>query len=191
MISCPAAPEGDRVIPVINRAQEKFDLVYATKDWHPAHHGSFAVNHAGRKPGDHIQLNGIDQILWPEHCVQDTPGAEFPERLITENIKQVFFKGTHPETDSYSAFFDNARQQSIGLDKFLKKNNINTLFLAGLATDYCVKFSALDAVELGYRTYVIENGCRGIDLMEGDVDRAFEEMKVAGVKLLRGVEIPG
>ena len=184
-------PDGNKVISVINRAQEKFELILATKDWHPSHHGSFASNHPGHKPGEYIDLHGVQQILWPDHCVQESPGAEFPERLDTKKIKKVFYKGTDPKVDSYSAFFDNARKNSTGLAKYLKRKKVSTLYIAGLATDYCVKFSVLDALDLGFRTYLVKNGCKGIDLHHGDVERAEKEMETTGARLLRDVDIPG
>lgn len=184
-------PEGDRVIPVINRAQEKFDLIYATRNWYPAHHDKFASSHPGREAGDSIILKGTEQQLWVDHCIQDSTGADFPERMKSEKVKKVFYKGTHPHTDSFSAFFDAGRKQPTGLGKILKKKNIGTVFLAGLATEFSIRNSALDAIELGLRTYVIENGCRGYDLYPGIVDRAVEEMETAGVKFIRGVDIPG
>ncbi|MFH1852004.1 MAG: bifunctional nicotinamidase/pyrazinamidase [Candidatus Neomarinimicrobiota bacterium] len=184
-------PDGHKIIPVINRAQEKFDLIVATKDWHPAHHGSFASNYPDRAPGELIDLFGVQQVLWPDHCIQDSPGAEFPERLDTTGIKKIFLKGTHPRVDSYSSFFDNARKNSTGLEQYLKKKKVTTLYFTGLATDYCVKYSVLDAIDLGFRSYLVKNGCKGIDLRPGDVERAEAEMEAAGAGLLRGVDIPG
>ncbi len=183
--------EGDKVISVINRAMEKFDLIYATKEWHPAHHGSFASNHSGREPGDYVDLFGINQVLFPIHCVQDTPGADFPKRLNSNLIKQVFYKGADPKVDSYSVFFDEGRKNKTGLEKILKKKKVTSLYFTGLATDYCVKNSVLDALALGFRTYLVRNGCKGIELHTGDLEQAEDEMETAGARFLRGVDIPG
>ncbi len=123
--------------------------------------------------------------------MQDSPGSDFPERLDTIRIKKIIYKGTNPKFDSYSAFFDKASRNSTKLEKYLKKKKVTTLFFAGLATNYCVKFSVLDSIDLGFRTYLIKNGCKGIELRPGDVERAEKEMEAAGARLLRGVDIPG
>jgi nicotinamidase/pyrazinamidase len=179
-----AVPRGDEVIPIANRIQPAFELVVATRDWHPADHGSFAANHSGRRPGEVIELDGLPQILWPVHCVQDTPGANFAPGLDTSRIQQVFFKGTNPRIDSYSGFFDNGHRQSTGLGEYLQQQRVDEVYLAGLATDYCVKYSALDALRLGFRTIVIVDACRGIDLLPGDVERALDEIRTAGATLI-------
>jgi nicotinamidase/pyrazinamidase len=178
-------PRGDEIIPVANELQEQFDLVLATQDWHPPNHGSFAANHPGKKPGDRIMLDGIEQILWPVHCVQNTKGAEFAPRLNTKQVARVFQKGTDSKIDSYSAFFDNAHRRATGLGDYLKQRSVNDVYLLGLALDYCVKYSALDARELGFNTHVIVDACRGIALEAGDLDRALNEMKRAGAALLQ------
>jgi nicotinamidase/pyrazinamidase len=182
-------PEGDRVVPVANIAQEYFELVVATQDWHPPDHGSFAMNHPGRQPGELIDLGGIPQVLWPAHCVQNTPGAELSSALDTNRIQKVFHKGTGPGIDSYSAFFDSGHRKSTGLGEYLTTKGVTEVYLMGLATDYCVKFSAMDARKLGFRAAVIEDGCRGIDLRPGDVEVAFEEMKAAGVRILKSGDL--
>ncbi|MGE5308916.1 MAG: bifunctional nicotinamidase/pyrazinamidase [Deltaproteobacteria bacterium] len=176
--------DGDQVIPVINGLQGKFDLVVATQDWHPDNHLSFAANHADRKPGDVIVLKGIEQVLWPQHCIQDSRGAMISSELTRDKIRRIFYKGTERTIDSYSTFFDNAHARSTGLDNYLKENGVTDVYLAGLATDYCVLYSAHDAVKLGYKTFVVIDGCRGIDLRPGDVERAVEEMKSAGVRIV-------
>ena len=176
-------PRGDEVIPVANRVQKRFDLVVATQDWHPANHGSFAANHPGKKPGDVIELSGLEQILWPVHCVQNTTGAEFAPELDTGNIKKVFQKGTDPAIDSYSGFYDNGYRKATGLGDFLKAQGVSDVYVMGLATDYCVKFSALDAVKLDFNTFLIEDGCRGVELSSGDVARSISEMERAGVEV--------
>jgi nicotinamidase/pyrazinamidase len=182
-------PHGDEVIPVANKLQRHFELVLATKDWHPPDHGSFAANHPGKKPGDHIILDGIVQILWPVHCVQNTHGAEFTPAFDTRRIAHVFHKGIERNIDSYSTFFDNAHRRHTGLAHYLEKRGIKDVYLMGLALDYCVKYSALDARQLGLNTHVILDGCRGIDLESGDVDRALDEMKRVGAILLKSTEL--
>jgi nicotinamidase/pyrazinamidase len=176
-------PEGDQVVPVVNRIQLRFDLVVATQDWHPPSHGSFAANHPGKKPGDVIDLNGLRQILWPVHCVQNTPGAAFVAGLDTHRITKIFQKGTDAGIDSYSGFFDNGHRKATGLGDFLKQSNVAEVFIAGLATDYCVKFTALDAVQLGFKTHLIEDACRGINLKLDDVSQAIKDMERAGVHI--------
>ena len=176
-----AVPQGNEIVPLANNVQAYFDLVVATQDWHPANHGSFAVNHPGKKPGEIIDLEGLEQILWPVHCVQDTFGAEFVEGLQTGTVRRVFRKGTDPAIDSYSGFFDNGHRKATGMGDYLKEEGVTEVYLMGLATDYCVKFTALDAVELGFGTFVIEDGCRGVELSQGDVERAYSEMKERGV----------
>jgi len=178
-------PHGDEVVPIANELQQRFELVLATKDWHPPDHGSFAANHPGKKPGDRVMLDGIEQILWPIHCVQNTHGAEFASLFDTSRIAHVFHKGTERNIDSYSTFFDNAHRRHTGLARYLEKRSINEIYLMGLAVDYCVKYSALDARHLGLTTYVILDGCRGIELESGDIDRAVEEMKRAGATILK------
>lgn len=186
-----AVPEGDAVVPVANRLMPEFELVLATKDWHPPDHGSFAARHPGKKPGDIIELAGLRQELWPVHCVQDTEGSEFHRDLNTTPIAKVFYKGTEKEIDSYSAFFDNAHRKSTGLGDYLKERGVSEICLLGLATDFCVKFSALDALKLGFKTNVVEDGCRGIDLNPGDVRKALEEIQNAGARLVTSDSLIG
>jgi len=184
-----AVPHGDEVIAIANKLQEHFDLVLATQDWHPPDHGSFAANHPGTKPGDRIILDGIEQILWPVHCVQNTHGAEFAAAFDTSRVAHVFHKGTDPMIDSYSTFFDNAHRRHTGLAHYLEKRGIKQIYLMGLALDYCVKYSALDARHLGLKTHVIVDGCRGIDLAPGDIARAVDEMKHAGAIILKSADL--
>jgi nicotinamidase/pyrazinamidase len=182
-------PHGDEIIPVVNALEDHFELVVATQDWHPEDHLSFARNHPGKKPGDVIMLGGLEQILWPDHCVQHSFGAEFKAGLRRDKIARIFQKGTDKFIDSYSGFFDNGHRKSTGLGDYLKKEGVDEIYFVGLATDYCVKYSALDAVRLGFKTFVILDGCRGINLKEGDLDRAVEEMKNAGIRILQSEEI--
>ena len=184
-----AVPEGDLVIPIANRLAESFDLVVATQDWHPLHHGSFAANHPDRTPGDRIELDGLEQILWPTHCVQDTPGAEFHPQLNLGRVTRVFRKGTDPKVDSYSGFFDNGRRATTGLGDYLQEQGVRRVYVCGLATDYCVAFSALDAAELGFETYVVEDACRGVNLAPGDVDRTLMDLRNLGVRIITSEEI--
>jgi len=177
-------PEGDQVIAIANELVARFDLVVATQDWHPADHGSFAVNHPGRQPGEVIQLNGLPQILWPVHCVQGTHGAEFAPGLKRALIDRIFQKGTDPRIDSYSGLFDNGHKRSTGLGEFLKSQKITDVYILGLATDYCVKFTALDAVAAGFRVWLIQDTCRGVNVRPGEVAQAIEEMKSGGVELV-------
>jgi nicotinamidase/pyrazinamidase len=177
-------PHGGEVIPLANELQQRFALVLATQDWHPPDHGSFAPNHPGKKPGGRIILDGIEQILWPVHCVQNTHGAEFARSFDTSRIARVFHKGIDPRIDSYSTFFDNAHRRSTGLGEYLKERSVKNVYLLGLALDYCVKYSALDARQVGFNTHVIVDACRGIGLEPGDLDHALDEMKRAGTILL-------
>jgi nicotinamidase/pyrazinamidase len=181
--------DGDEVVEVVNRILPKFDLAVATQDWHPANHGSFAVNHPGRTPGQRIELAGLPQILWPAHCVANTPGAELHAALDRAEIARVFRKGTDAEVDSYSGFFDNCRRVSTGLDDFLKSRGATEVYVCGLATDYCVKATALDAVSLGFKTFLVEDACRGVELGDGDVRRALDEMRRAGGAVIRSDSI--
>lgn len=184
-----AVADGDQVVPVANHLMPHFDLVVATQDWHPADHLSFASQHPGRGIGEVIDLGGLKQVLWPDHCVQGTVGAAFQTKLNTDDIRRVFPKGTDRKIDSYSGFFDNGHRQSTGLAEFLREHGVSEVAVMGLATDYCVKFTALDAVALGLRTWLIEEGCRGVGLKPGDVSRAIQEMRDAGVSVVAAEQI--
>jgi nicotinamidase/pyrazinamidase len=179
-----AVPEGDAIVPLVNRLQAGYDLVVATQDWHPANHGSFAANHPGRKIGEQIELAGLPQILWPVHCVQNTPGAAFHPALNLNRVARVFCKGTDPSIDSYSAFFDNGHHAATGLADYLRENGVGEVDVCGLATDYCVKFTALDAIALGFRVALLQDAARGVELRPGDVRRAIEEMREHGVRII-------
>lgn len=184
-------PGGHAVIPVANRAiaSGRFDLIVATQDWHPRDHGSFAANHPGRKPGDVITLDGLEQMLWPVHCVQQTPGAAFAPGLAVERIAHIFQKGTDPGIDSYSGFFDNGHRKATGLGDFLRERRVARVFVLGLATDYCVKFTVLDACELGFDVTLIEDGCRAVNVRPGDDARAISAMRTAGAKIAASIEL--
>ena len=174
---------GDEIIPIVNELQNKFECVVATKDWHPADHKSFAANHNGKQPGDRIKLNGQDQILWPVHCVQNSRGSEITAGIHRQRIEKIILKGTNREIDSYSGFFDNGHLQATELEDYLRSRGVNAVYIVGLAADYCVKFTALDAVELGFTTHVISEATRAVNLQSGDFEKALEEMKEAGVTL--------
>ena len=180
-----AVREGDAVVPVANRVQRAFDLIVASQDWHPRDHGSFAANHPGRKVGDVVDLNGLDQILWPVHCVQDTRGAELVPGLDTRRIERVFYKGIDPAIDSYSALFDNGHRRSTGMGEYLRERGVREVFICGLATDYCVKFTALDARQFGFDVHVIEDASRGINLKPDDSANALQEIRAAGGHIIR------
>jgi nicotinamidase/pyrazinamidase len=165
-----AVAEGDRVVPVANELQQHFDLVVATRDWHPPGHASFVA-------------------LWPPHCVQGTAGAEFHPALDTRRVAHVFLKGTDPAVDSYSGFFDNEHKLSTGLGDYLRAQGATNVFICGLATDYCVKFTALDALRLGFDTTVVIDACRGVEVNAGDTARAVAEMRAAGAHVVESRDV--
>jgi nicotinamidase/pyrazinamidase len=178
-----AVSEGDQVIPVANGLMDGFEIIVATRDWHPPDHGSFAANHPGKQPFETIDLNGLPQVLWPVHCVQGQPGAAFAPGLQVDRITKVFRKGTDPSIDSYSGFYDNGHRKSTCLGEWLHGQGVKHLTLCGLATDYCVKFTALDALAEGFAVALHLPATRGVNLVPGDVDRAVEEMRSSGVKI--------
>ena len=175
-----AVPQGDDVVPLANQLAARFELVVASQDWHPPDHRSFASQHPGKKPGDVIELEGLPQRLWPDHCVQHTRGAELHHELDRSRIERIFQKGADPAIDSYSAFYDNAHRRATGLGDYLKASGVTKAFLMGLATDYCVQFSSIDALDLGFEVVVIRDGCRGIDANPGDIEKAIEQMSKKG-----------
>jgi len=181
--------EGDQVIPVANRLQRQFDLVVATQDWHPADHGSFAANHPGQHPGDVVDLDGLEQILWPTHCVQGSDGATFADELDLTQVAKIFTKGTDPLIDSYSGFYDNGHRKATGLSAYLKEKGVTDVYIVGLAADVCVKFTALDAVKESFGTYVLRDGTRGVNLQPGDTEQAFTDMQAAGVHLINSEDL--
>jgi len=179
-----AVARGDETIEVANRLLPYFSLSVATQDWHPADHESFATQHPGKRPGDVIELAGQPQVLWPPHCVQGTRGAALHADLAVSKITEVFPKGTDRAIDSYSGFFDNGHKKRTGLAEWLRERWITRVYVMGLATDYCVKATALDARDLGFDTWVIEDGCRAVELAAGDGDRAIAAMRAAGVTIV-------
>lgn len=176
-----AVADGDAVVPVVNRLVERFDHVVLTQDWHPAGHSSFASSHPGSAPFEAIDMPYGRQTLWPDHCIQGTPGSAFHPQLKTERAELVIRKGFRPEIDSYSAFYENDRRTPTGLAGYLRERGLRRIFLVGLATDYCVYYSAVDARRLGFDTVLVEAGCRAIDLA-GSLDAAWAGMAEAGVQ---------
>jgi nicotinamidase/pyrazinamidase len=184
-----AVSGGGEIIPLANQLQQYFDLIVATQDWHPHDHMSFASNHAGSGVGDVITVDNMQQILWPIHCVQDTNGAEFHSDLDLQRVTKIFHKGVDKKIDSYSGFFDNAHLRSTGLGEYLREQNVKDVYIMGLAIDYCVKYSALDAIKLGFNVYVILDACRGVGLKPDDIAESLGEMQRAGVRLIESKEI--
>lgn len=183
-------PEGDLIVPLINRLGRQFKQVIIAQDWHPPGHASFASSHPGRKPYDVIQLPYGEQTLWPEHCVHATPGAEFHPELDLPHVQLIIRKGCNPDIDSYSAFLEADRTTTTGLAGYLKERGIDTVYMVGLALDFCVMFSALDARAAGFNAFVVMDACRAIDL-DGSLAAAIERMQVAGVGLIPSTEILG
>lgn len=179
-----AVAKGDAVMNIANQLMPFFEVIVATQDWHPAAHASFASSHPGHVVGDIITLNEHTQILWPDHCVQNSHGAAFHSTLHQEKITQIFRKGMDKKIDSYSAFYDNHHLKSTGLTQWLHEKKISTLFVMGLATDYCVKYSCLDAIVDGFTVYLIQEGCRGVNLQSCDVTNALCDMKTKGVQMM-------
>jgi len=177
-------PEGDQVVPVANQLMSAFALVVATQDWHPPDHGSFASQYAGKHIGEQVTLGGLPQTLWPDHCVQGTWGAEFAPGFAVERVQRIFQKGIDRDTDSYSAIFDNGHRRSTGLGEFLRERGVAEIAVAGLATDYCVKFTVLDALQLGLRVRVVRDGCRGVNLQPGDAEQALRELQRTGAVIV-------
>jgi nicotinamidase/pyrazinamidase len=176
-----AVNEGDAVVPIINRLSQRFDHTALTQDWHPFDHSSFATSHPGSAPFETVAMPYGQQTLWPDHCVQGTAGAAFHPELSTERAELVIRKGFRPEIDSYSAFYENDRRTPTGLAGYLRERGLKRIFLAGLATDYCVYYSAVDARRLGFDAVVMESGCRAIDLA-GSLAAAWSGMQEAGVQ---------
>jgi len=181
-------PFGDMIVPLINRLQKYFDLIVATQDWHPQNHKSFASSHSNKKPFDKIVLHGTEQILWPDHCIQGSGGAEFHPDLETNKIAAIFRKGTEPEIDSYSGFFDNEHQINTGLSGYLKEKGATELHFCGLAADICVYFTIKDSLEEGFSAVLIEDASRPLS---NDTYAGIKtELTKAGVKIIMSNEIP-
>ena len=184
---CPAGAlevaGGSEIVSDINHEMKKYDCVVLTQDWHPKGHSSFAISHEGKNPLDVVKMPYGDQILWPEHCIQGSKGAEFHFKLDTDRASAVIRKGSNPLIDSYSAFFENDRRTATGLDGYFKTLGIEKIYMVGLATDFCVNYSAQDAAKLGYKVSVFEGMCRAIDL-NGSLELARTEMRDCGVELI-------
>lgn len=186
-----AVPDGNAVVPVINRLAAKFANVVLTQDWHPAGHASFASSHAGQKPFDVVALPYGPQVLWPDHCIQATPGAAFHPALAVPHAQMIVRKGYRPDVDSYSGFLEADRKTPTGLAGFLRERGIAEVVIVGLATDFCVAWTALDAVRLGFSTTVVEDACRGIDaptIAGGTLAKAWADMTAAGVRRVTSAE---
>jgi len=186
-----AVAEGDSIIPIINQLLSQFELAVATQDWHPAQHESFASNNPAGNIGEVVDLYGLPQVLWPNHCIQDSWGSEFSVLLDLKLINKIFRKGTDPTVDSYSGFFDNGKKKDTGLSDYLKSRGVDQVYLVGLATDYCVKYTALDAVELGFETVVITDAVKAVNLHATDQESAINEMIEAGVHMKTSNEVDG
>jgi nicotinamidase/pyrazinamidase len=182
-----AVPGGNEIISIVNNLQQQFDVVAATQDWHPGNHKSFASNHKDKNTFDIIQLHGLEQVLWPDHCVQGTKGAEFSKELNMNKVEAIFRKGTDPEIDSYSGFYDNEHRKTTGLADYLKGKQATEVYIAGLAADYCVYYTAKDALLEGFMTYIIEDAVRAINV-EG-FKKAKEDILSKGGKIINSSDI--
>ena len=174
--------DGNNIISKINEIMSDYDVVVATKDWHPQNHISFASNHSNKSVGDIINLNGLNQILWPDHCIKDSYGSKFPEELNINKIDKIIYKGTNRDVDSYSGFNDNAKDTCTELSRFLKNKRINKIDCVGLATEYCVKYTALDAIKEGFSSRVIMRCTKGIN--QNDIENAINEMRLKGIVII-------
>lgn len=186
-----AVPEGSQTVKVANQLialfQSQGRKIIATQDWHPADHGSFA-SVQNTTPFQQGTLAGLTQTWWPDHCIQQSPGAEFHPQLDIAAASLITQKGCQQEIDSYSAFFDNGHRHNTGLDEWLRQHHVSSLVIMGLATDYCVKYTVLDALTLGYHVIVITEGCRGVNLQPSDSEQALQEMAKAGARLMTSIE---
>lgn len=183
-----AVPEGDQIVPLINRLGGLFKQVVIAQDWHPSGHASFASSHPGHQPYEVIQLPYGEQVLWPEHCVQGTAGAEFHSELNLPHAQLIIRKGCNPDIDSYSAFLEADRRTTTGLAGYLKECGIDTVYMVGLGLDFCVMFSALDARAAGFNAFVVLDACRAID-RDGSLAAAMERMQTAGVGLIQSNQL--
>ena len=183
-----AVKDGDKVVPVINRLATSFENVVCTQDWHTPGHVSFASSHAGKKPFEMIKTSYGDQVLWPDHCVQGTEGAALSKDLVLPKAQLVIRKGYHHDVDSYSAFLEADKKTKTGLAAYLKERKIRTVYVTGLATDFCVAWTAIDARRAGFEAFVIEDACRGIDA-NGSLAKAWADMTKAGVKKIQSADI--
>ena len=183
-----AVPGGNEIIPIVNKLHQQFDLVVATQDWHPSTHKSFASNHTGKQAFEQIDLDGLPQVLWPDHCVQGTPGTELSSAVDWRKTEAIFRKGTNPAIDSYSGFYDNGHRKATGLADYLKGRGVTSIYLAGLAADYCVYFTAKDGLAEGFATFFIEDATRAIS-PEG-FQQAKKDLLAKGGRIIQSSEIP-
>jgi nicotinamidase/pyrazinamidase len=177
-----AVPGGDEIIPIVNELQKSFSLIVATQDWHPAHHKSFASSHPGNKVFDRISLHGLDQVLWPDHCIQGTAGAELHRDLNLKRVEAIFRKGMDPDIDSYSGFYDNGYRKSTGLAGYLRERKVRKIYVAGLASDYCVFYTAKDALKENFETFIIEDASRAIN--PDGFEKAKDEILSSGGQII-------
>lgn len=184
-----AVKDGDKIVPVVNRIMGKFNVVVATQDWHPRTQVSFASNHKGKNAYDEISVNGIMQTLWPDHCIGGTHGADFHKDLITDRINLIIRKGTDPKIDSYSAFLENDKKTETGLHGYLKVLNVSEVYICGLATDYCVYYTAMDSIKYSFHTFIILDACKGIDIPEGSINKSINNMKDNGITIKNSNEL--
>jgi nicotinamidase/pyrazinamidase len=180
-------PKGDEIVPVINKMLDKFDLILATQDWHPEDHASFASNHDGEEPFNTIEWKGHDQILWPDHCVQGSKGAEFHADLNTKPIEAIFRKGMDPEIDSYSGFYDNNHEKDTGLAGYLKRRDVKEIHFCGLAAEICVQYSILDALKEGFDVVLIEDATKALD--EENLHKGKQKMREKGAGFVKSMDL--
>jgi len=184
-----AVPQSNSIIPLVNQLINHFDLVVFTQDWHPANHKSFACNHEGKNSFEMIDLHGIPQVLWPSHCVQNTFGANFKDEIVVPSNAIIIQKGTDTEVDSYSGFYDNQKHHATGLGDFLSKTRVTEVYVCGLATDYCVKYTAIDAVNEGITTYLVADATKAVNTQPTDYENAINEMKINKVRIVNTNDI--
>jgi nicotinamidase/pyrazinamidase len=182
-----AVSGGDEIIPIINSLQNRFELIVATQDWHPSDHKSFASSHSGRQEYEIIELNGLKQVLWPDHCVQETKGAAFSTALNSKKIEAIFRKGMDPDIDSYSGFYDNGRRKKTGMGGYLKDRGIKTIYICGIAADFCVYYTAIDGLDLGFEAFIIEDASRAINIDGYKI--AMEDFKKKNGKLIMSTDL--
>ena len=183
-----AVPGGDQIVPIVNKLADRFEVVILTQDWHPAGHSSFASSHPEKEPYDTIEMPYGTQVLWPDHCMQHSEGSDFHPDLQTNKGQLIIRKGFRKDIDSYSAFFENDDTTSTGLKGYLRDRGVDTLYVVGLATDFCVRWSVLDGIKEGFEMHVVEDAVKGIDL-DGSVDQAWEEMLEAGAQKVSSEEL--
>lgn len=181
--------DGDKIVPVINNIMNKFEIIVATQDWHPQDHVSFASNHKGKNVFDQVEIDGINQILWPDHCVQGTEGADLQKDLNIKSINLILRKGMNPAVDSYSAFTENDMKTITGLHGYLNTLNVAEVFVCGLATDVCVYYTATDSVKYGFKTTVVADAARGIDNPPGNLERILNDMRNKGINVINTSEL--